>query len=170
MATPALGKEIEVDAAMDAAFAEMAVVSRGDQLMAIQRLLEAPQIIAETGRRNRAILRAGPGARIAGNQRAGAESRFAQAPHRKLFAAIKQDRTADAGGIARGFLHHAIGALANFVFIRTAEFDDQKGAAAGQHPHGARGPWPGKFRQTIVEAFERFRAMAQQPRHLIGGD
>ena len=166
-----LGEEIEVDAAMDTAFAEMSVVGRSGQLMAIERLLEAPQILAETGRRNRAIFRARPSPRIAGNQRAGAEARFAQAPYRKLFAAIKQHGTANAGGIARRLPAPSDARVRELRLHRAPPSSMiRKARPSGQHPHGVEAFGLANSGKRSSKPSSASGRWLEQPRHLIGGD
>ncbi len=59
------GEEIEVDAAMQTAFAEMTVVGRRREIVPREHRDQSAQKIAEARRRHRAILSAGPGARLA---------------------------------------------------------------------------------------------------------
>ena len=54
---------VEGDAAVDAAFAEMSVIDGDAQLPLLQKLVEAAQISAQLGGRDRDIFGSGPGPR-----------------------------------------------------------------------------------------------------------
>src|SRR5579859_6040994 len=81
-------EEVEVDAAMHAAFAEMSIVSRRREIITREHRDEPPQKITEARRRHRAILRAGPSARLARDQRACAKPGLADTPDCALIGGI----------------------------------------------------------------------------------
>ena len=79
-------EKVEVDPAMDAPVAEMSVEGRSFQMMRVEQRGEPAQEAAKFRRRDGSILGARPGAGTARDNRAGAETGFAQFPHRLLLA------------------------------------------------------------------------------------
>src|SRR6202022_942387 len=81
--------EIEIHPAVDAALTEVTVVGRRLEIMPGKQPHETAQIVAQTRRRHGRVFGARPGARMAGDESAGAETRLAQAPNRPLFRGVK---------------------------------------------------------------------------------
>src|ERR1700694_3742219 len=84
------GSEIEIHPAVDAPLTEVTVVSRRREIMAGEQPHETGEILAQTRRRHGGVFGAGPGARMARDESAGAEPRLAQAPDCSLFRSVEE--------------------------------------------------------------------------------
>src|SRR5579885_526769 len=166
---PVARAEIEADSRVNASLAEMAVVGRRHKRMVAQQGIETAQIVAEPLGRNRDILGAGPGSRMAGLECASAETRLAKPPNRALLERIGENAHAAAFAYrlrrALEFLRAQTGAVRRFG----SQLDNEKRAAVGQKPHAGQSFGSREIRQMMVETFERFGAMPQDPRRLIRG-
>src|SRR5208283_1747420 len=89
-------REVEVDARVNASFAEVPIVSTDLQIVLCEDFREASQERAQLRWRHREILGARPGPRRARKVGARAEARFANAPDRGLIGSIGDNRRADA--------------------------------------------------------------------------
>ncbi len=162
--------EIEIDARVNASFAEMSVVGRHSEAVAGEDAVEAAQKRAEPGGRHGRVFGARPSAWAARDERARAKPRLANLPDRGLLP-----RVGKVGG-AGAFAHparvpdHAIRALARFVPRRAAQLDEQKSAPGGQKSHARHRLDARKLGKILIEAFQRFGAMLEQPRRLIRRD
>ena len=163
-------RQIEIDARMNASFAEMSVVGRYLEIAAAENAIEAAQKRAEIRGRHGGVLGAGPTARTPRDERARAEPRLANLPDRSLFARVRQ--VGDAGAFAElaCLRDHSLGTLARFVARRATQLDQQKRAPGGQKPHARHLLDSRELGKILVEAFQRFRAMLEQPRRLIRRD
>ena len=98
------GAEVEGHAAMDAAFAEVSLVHVDRQLVALEKLIEAAQVLAKPVGMDSEVLGSGPAAGHAFAGRARAEAGFAQSPN--LIALARRGKQRHAGN-AFGFLWRA---------------------------------------------------------------
>ena len=125
------GEEIEGDAAVDAALAEMAVEG-SDQAELVEQLAELPEIVADLVGPDRRVLPSGPGQGKAGNIRGCAQARLAHLPDllflgvvivelhgRRLFAASER-------------VHAPAGVPVRFLFAPAAELDHEPAVARRQ--------------------------------------
>src|SRR5262249_30178576 len=128
-------REIEADARVNAALAEMAVVSADAQTVLLEDGVEAAQKGAQLRGRNGGIFGAGPGSRQSGKIGAGSQPRLANLPNCELIARVHHDRGADAFGNEGRLGHHLLGTLARVVFAIAADFRNQEGMTVGQQAH-----------------------------------
>ena len=83
---------------------------------------------------------------------------------------VRQVRDAGAFAELARLRDHSLGTLARFVARRATQLDQQKRAPGGQKPHTRHLFDSRELRKILVEAFQRFRAMLEQPRRLIRRD
>src|SRR5271156_4565376 len=102
--------EIEIDPAMDASVAEVAVIDGGQEPMRLEQGGKAAQIRAELDRRDRDVFGTRPGARIAGNHRARAQTGVAKRPNAALLALVAQEPYAETFRDASSALAQSCGA------------------------------------------------------------
>src|SRR6516225_2977026 len=122
-------EEVEVDAAMHTAFAEVTVIGCRRKFVPRQQGHQAAQKIAEPGGWHRAILSAGPRARLSRQQRTGAESGFPNAPYGALLRRLLQDCDAGACGNSCSIALDRFRRGAQIVIGFRAQFSDQKSPA-----------------------------------------
>src|SRR5260370_1483379 len=108
-------KEVEVDSAMDAAFAEMAIIGRRIEAVTIEELHEASQERAQPRRRCGAILGTGPCTRTTGDICAGAQAGLADAPNCALVGGLRQYRPAGTFAHPGGLFHPFLPQAANLT-------------------------------------------------------
>ena len=162
--------QIEIDARMNASFAEVPVVGRDLEIAAAEDAIEAAQKCAEIGGRYRGILGARPTARTPRDERTRAEARLANLPDRGLFARVRQVRDSRAFAESAPLRDHSLRTLTRFVARRSAQLDQQKRAPGRQKPHARHLLDPRELGKILVEAFQRFGTMLKQPRRLIRRD
>ncbi len=131
---------------------------------------ETAQIVAQTRRRHGGVLGARPSARMARDERAGAESRLAQAPDRTLLDSVEERRDSGAGVYPPRLGRQPLGRRTRVIVGIGAKLDDQKRTTVRQQAHCVEPFGAREVGQMMVEALERLRAMLQNPRHLVGGE
>src|SRR5215469_5992224 len=85
---PRRARQIEIDARMNASLAKVSIVRCDLEFVPLENPIEAAQERAEVSRRHGGVLRARPTARTPWDKRAGAKSRFANLPDRRLLASV----------------------------------------------------------------------------------
>ena len=139
LSMPAAVSQIEIDARVNAALAEMPV-ERAAVAVLFEELSQIAQIAAELVGRNGGILPAFPRDRLAGHARGRAEPRLAHLPH-ELFLA-RDRRTASSTGRSACCSSAAIARARVRVALLVrlaAELDEQPAAAVGQQLAGPAG-------------------------------
>ena len=84
------GPKAEIDAAMNAAVAEMAVKG-GVVIVAVEQLAKLAQVISKALRRNGRVLEPFPGVRVMGHERSAAKARLARLPDELLLVFVFGD-------------------------------------------------------------------------------
>ena len=153
--------QVEVDAAVHAALTEVAVEG-GAVSVGVEQLLEVPEVLALTARRDGCVLPARPVVARTACVGGRTEAAGAQRPDSPLAGAIGDER--DRRGV--GLLFEALDAsprpFAGFRGRLAAELGDQPSTAGGKtrlHP----------ARETIVERFERGRLELHQLGDVVAG-
>ena len=162
--------QVEIDARVNASFAEMSVVGRHFKAVAGEDAIEAAQKRAEPGRRNGGVFGARPTARAARDERARAEPRLANLPDRGLLPRVGKVSGAGAFAQRARLRDHAFRAPARFVLRFAAQLDEQKSAPGGEKSHARHRLDARELGKILIEAFQRFGAMLEQPRRLIRRD
>src|SRR5690606_8300631 len=127
----AAAHEVEVDAAMDEALAEVAVEGRLIVEL-VHQAPEVPEVVAHAVRRDRRVLPAGPGGFQSGHERGRAEPRLAQLPQlvRRGAAVVEQHGRGAAG--AAQLIHEAQGVVTRVGQGVSAELDEAEPATGGE--------------------------------------
>src|SRR6266481_6158832 len=105
---PRCGHQIEIDARMNASFAEMPIVSSDLEVASAENPIEAAEKRAEIRRRHRRVLGTRPTARTPRDERARAQPRLANLPDCGLLPRVGQVRGASAFAELARLRDHAL--------------------------------------------------------------
>jgi hypothetical protein len=125
------GDEVEVDPGVDAALAEMAVEGALVAIL-VEQLAQGAQVIPDPLRRDRGVLPARPGVRLAGHPGGGAQAGLADGPDRLLLLGVVEDLARRRARLALECLDQRAGLPLGFLPRLAAEFDQQPAAPLGQ--------------------------------------
>ncbi len=125
-----VGEQVEVDAHVHAALAEVPVRDAAQPVRREERA-ERAQVGTEPFRRDGGVLPARPGLRTVGHARGGAGGGFADAPELSLPRRVGGDGRRGAG-LARQRRRQRFGVVAGLVGVVAADLDEQPAAAGGQ--------------------------------------
>ena len=124
------GPKAEIDAAMNAAVAEM-TIERGVVIVGVEQLAEFAQVISQALRRDACVLEPFPSVRVMGHERRAAKPRLARLPDELLLVFVFGDFDVRR---VRAFFERGVkrpGLLGCFLFRLSAKLGDQPSAASG---------------------------------------
>ena len=164
------GKKIEIDAAVHATLAEVAV-KRSHVAKLLHQIVELAQVIADPIRRHGCIFPARIEIRFSGNLRRRTEARFAHVPELSLFRPIVEPLHRRRIRLRFEGFHQPVRALVGLFLGVAAEFDDQPGVAFGKHRAALdrHSFVVHVVEHARIEAFERDRVMRVAESHVIAG-
>ena len=163
-----LGEQVEVDADVDAAVAEVPVVDALPTVLLHERV-EATQVRAEPVRRDGGVLPAGPRLTAVGQSGRAAGAVLANAPQRSRLRRVGDDQ---AGGAV---LLHRSGDLAGALLglgrrLPTGLHVEPRAAGRQAVERGVRRvPGPHDVDDRGVDAFDRQRAKVEEGQDVVGG-
>jgi hypothetical protein len=170
LAQAARGQQVEVDAAVDAAVAEV-TVDRGAVPVAVHERTEAPQVRPQQRRRHRRVVPSLPVLTLAGDEGGGPAPALADAPELDhLGRAVEQPHRH--GRVAAGQSFHALAGVGVALLDRlSAELGHQPPLALGQkrQRRGVHVQPAHVIDQDLVQPLERQRPAVQDLRHVVGG-
>ena len=123
------GVQVEADAAVDAALAEVAVERRVVAVL-VEQLAQVAQVVADLVRRHGRVLPARPGVGLAGHPGGRAQAALAHLPDHLLLAAGRRTASSTAGSPASSSIVHAAAGLGVGVLLAVAAELDQQAALA----------------------------------------
>jgi hypothetical protein len=168
------GVEVERDAGVHAALAEVPVQARHGLVGVAEAFVESlqiPQVVTEPLRRHRGVLPALPRVAFAGHVRGGAQPRFADLPQLVLVRGIVEERDVRVVlGLAER-VEQALTGRVDLVAGVGAELHHQVGGSARQFLPGrlveVLDPLVGQ--QPVVHALQGDRLVRQHRRSRVGG-
>jgi len=163
--------EVEVDPGVQAALTEVAVEGAAVAVPLVQ-LPQVAEVAAEPVRRDRGVLPALPGERLARHQRGGAQAGLAHLPDQLLVGWVVDQLGADRAVPATGQGLDEL--LSTFVALLAAvrpQLDHKPATPFGQHREivGVQALALHVVDQDVVEALQRDRLELQHVRDVVGG-